>query len=1602
MDAINPGGAVVVPFTNTIRLHNVPDAKVAAVQNAEFVRVVDGNGYFDNTLLSRLRRVADVSVLAPEVAVALTSDVVIRLSDFTTYPPQPAGLTLPATAASITTDASYFGLNRFSRRGSEWVLYADDAGTSMLTGSPLPFSDYVNASTFSSTPASVLPGQDFLVSVSRGTSWTNTAFTTRSLPDQVRLFPMDAYYTGGLLGISRIDSFMDSRPRVNYTGAATYEFQSARPTSGAVDYTEIKDYGGPYMEATWTPAVATPVLTRYDGITKPAYGRNPGVSLRARDPGGDPLVFTTANIATQAKEVDVLLNPSTPDWLSRGVAPGDHIVCTVMHDYDVAGTPFTGAVSAITLSVGWQGWGRVSEIDPALPHVARVVGMDIHRLHTVGVILADNTLGGFSLDVAFPGQFGLTTKVVAAAPLAASTVPDGVEATLTIQIPDAPGTGYQTTHPGILPTTVTVLRSDTATTYTEGGAGAFGAVALELLSGTVDYVTGLITLVFDPAAIPPIGATFDVAYSYYTQDMYRAYWTAYRGEREMVTPEGVVVTSYDELAFAPSYLLHGVSTVVGHSMPSGYKTTPTAGGVDFLPGFHDSASIANVPFSVATNPHVGVWLRLDTNFYSTVTSLGGPAAELSYGAEVTSLTAVTGGASAPPQNLYSVARLQDAFAADVRAAVNESIVRTAVSLPYIEGALRVSNVSDTTTFAVDTTTSVLENSKGHSGFLLPHPMGSMWQLGTIPAPSQVAEWIANLSLTNQLVEVYDSVTATTDPVGIEVSGIPGSTPFPEAFTGTLNVDNNQIHLGGLTDVYIKAVSETPDTAGPITCTPASLLDTAKVLVQGADGSVSATSEFLSPTLLAYLTTAFDLGAATKALDNLALVIVNPSALTPAAPRVLNNVIGGVRIDWTFSDTVANLRWRLIRVSSTSLVDPRIVLQQGTDLNTVSGSAQVTSASGFTFTEDPTVVPIYLRVDAGDDTGDYLIISKGASSLTLETPLNATTSAVAFRVCQRPGGGVQLPLVRQTRVSLSGSAEGVDVPYRHPVDIVSSSFGGLNNDPISDTSSHGTGLGILSVNGGGTACTFATANVVSFITLGVQVNDVLRLDGQDDPLRYFYVTAVSANTLTLDRLEPTVTSAITGQSFTLGHPSLGTATLRFLDPTFISTDQSTVLTSTIDGVDYRFRPSPAESALLYRSPVSTSGILVDAFGGLNKVLKSSSVDFFKHGVAAGDTVQILSRVIYSQGLSSSTGYTLAGKSLVIAVAGVYTTVVFTGTNPLTLDDIVSDINAVMQDKLLASVVETAHATTWKISIASRNAVEIVDAGSTNILTTLGFTVASDRKNTLPSTMVASFTVDSVSYAAGFASITLTATTTATIDDEVFVRILRASEQRLYPADLVQDATGLWAGTIRVTSMDPLSVVALTEGAAMTVTGHTSLGYDLTVENENYSYSMGEQCALRVTSIMVGPSAEDLSVAYVLPSARVTVEYERSQQVQDVQSYMLNPEVRVVNHNPLVRHFLPAYPLISIVYSGNQSAAQVRTAVSDFLQTLYPNKPLEVFDLAAVLAKLNIQYVTFPQEVAAITHDSARLVRVVRARDILVLGKRYHLMGDTSNVAVNRVG
>ena len=1610
LPVISAGDGTEFPFTHTIRMYSVPVTEQAAIQAAEYIRVVDGNAYFNGKLLSRVREIEGVHVESPGVLDPAAVDIVIRTKDFEIYPPQ-ASVTTPSGAGSLLTDDDAQGFNRHSRRGSEWVLYGNDAGTDKVTGAPLPFTDYIDASALSGTPTSVEVGRDFLVAISEGVAsqWGNVAFPAMS--NHIKTYPLDAYYTGNRLGISRVDSFLDSKSRVVYSGAATYDFQSDRNKSGALDTVQVLDFGAPDMVNTWTPAAGTPVLSRYDGITKTAYGRNAGVAIRGWDTGSTT-VYTDVNITTVSKDVDVALHPSTTDWLGRGIAPGDYVCCTVFEDYDQLGlgvaAGFDGEIANVTSKLQWQGWGRVDSIDPLLPHIARVKGMDFTQLR------ANHLLTGFS--TAADAMFNLTTHVVVAYTSVPSPVPDGVLDTFVFTLPDAPGPGHHALHPGILPSSFFMAPSYFgAPLLTDNGSGLiFDA---HLSSGTIDYVTGVVTLVFDPLHIPPAGTTFSVWYQYYVQDMYRSYWTAYKGEREMVAPDGAIVNSYDEFAFAPAYKLHNEALKdVSHPATMGYRTLPTAS----VTGLADNNSSSNINYDQGggvKNSYVGVWIRLGKSFYSNSESLGNSPAALAVGADVINVypdgAAISGttGVAYIPQDLYIKDRYSTEFNQIIRGAVTADTIRTVTSLPFSEAAKAITNATDTASFNVELANVDLENSKSHDGYLIPHPMGSKWTDTNVAlSPLTPAAWNVNLDLGNQLVEVYDAITTTTGPVGIVVSQIPGSTPFPDFFEGGLVVESNQIHLGGMTDVYLKGTDEENDVTGNITCSPHSILDSAEVLASGIDGSTTATtSDFISPTLSSFLATKFSLGALTKSLGNLAVVLTTPNSLTPSSFRIIHNIVNGAKIDGTFSDTVANLEWRLIDVNSVSLTEPLTVVQQGLDLATTAGSAQVTTPSGFTFPQDPLTNSIYLRItESNADRAEYQVLTKGAGVLTLESPLTITASSVDYKIYIKQGTGADLPLVRIKGVSISGDDAGVVVPYKHPVDIISSSFTGLNDDPISDSSSHGTGTGTLDTNG--TAVTFTTATAVDFVNLGIIKYDVLRMEGQDDPLRYFYVTGFANSlgtndVLILDRAESTVTGPITSQSFLLGHPAVGTGTCVFMDPTFISVDKDAIFSyADTDGATYKFRPSPAESAKLFESTYNYTDVTISNNGGVPKQLDSTAVDFFKHDIAPGDTVQILSKVIESQNLSSFNTYNLAGKTLVISVNNIKNTVVFSGSNPRTLDDLVADVNRALQDKLKMEVVEVVAGVTWKLRISSSHDLALLDEGSVGILASIGFTVPADWVNTAPTTLVSSFTVDSMAYntVSGATSIVLTATSTGAVGDMVFIKVLRATEQRLYPAEMVQQTTGLWHGALKLTSYDPFVADIVLADSQFTVAGHESLGYDVTVTNTNYTYSLGEECFIRLSASMLGASATSFDNVYTLPGGTVVVDYDRSQPVEDVQSYMLNEEVRVVCNNPLVRHFLPAYPTFSVQYTGTPTSDAIKDKISEYLATLYPNKPLEVFDLTTVLSKQGLNYVSFPQEASFLTHNESRVLQIVRSKDIVSLGKKYHVMGDIDAVTVTRIG
>lgn len=1607
---IGPLANTFLPFTNTLVLHNVPIAKATAVANSKFLRVFDGNGYYDDLQLSRVREIDEVAAAFSAVDGAGGGvDITIRVKDFVVYPKRPS-LTDQSTSVQLYTDGVLHPFNRYAREGSAHRLTVEDAGADVAIGAPLPVTDYVTTATMTGAPTSVEYGKDFLVMVAAdaGSLHSNTAYhatDSESLATTFRVLPMDAWYTGGILGVARADSFMLDKDRSGFSGASTFAYSPEKAVSASTNTLKVIDCGCPAFTQPWSVVPATPDNTRFDGVTLETWSKNAGAAMYLAE--GDGSAYVDITIGADAKSTYVLLEPSTSTWLERGVAVGHHIALGLCVSAFGLTKPTPGAL--IGSNLAWSGWGRVDYIDPADPHKLRAVGVDWYSAHLAN-------LHGLSASAA--GQLSTTLATLDySAPDYDKTVATsgGVLATLSINVINYPGMGpgldgvagvVLTGTPSSGGGTLTLTGQADGTldlSWTVGVPGSASGV------GTINYATGDVVADISAAGIlnpNPGPVTLAVVYQYIVQDQYRLMWTVYEGQHDIVTSDGVVKKSYTDLVLPPAYGLVGATHNVMHMAPAGYRYNN--GGAVSSGYFGTLSENHGIAFNNTTNIQHGFWIRLSKSFNALHASLGKTPVEACQAAELLDNEDYDAGLDAV-QALYPKDRYPVAEAADtIRTGTSHEHILNMTSLPVQQGAIAISDPTGTPTYDI---TPDAENPHQHGGFLIPHPFGGKWDDGT----SAIAKnaYVNNLDLQNQMVHLYDSETVTTEPGGIQVSGIPGSTPFPGSFNGPISVNDNEIHIGGMTDVYVIGSAVDEATTNLITMTPEDLLG-AEVVAANVDGNwVAGSSTFNSLELESAVLTEFGIGAGLNGhLGNYVVQLVNPPSSEPTFFRILNNVAGGVIIDGTFSaGPFANVGWRLLKTCTTSLPDPVVVVQQDVTLFTSAGSKTATLGP-ITFLEDPALVPLFLEVGSGADKGEYSITSKLASTVELDVPMLETASALPFRVYRKQDAALSLPLVRVANVSLAGDSAGIAVPYMHPVDAVASSFAGINNDPVT-----GTAATLTNATGGAKLVADSAAGT-NFVTLGVLVNDVVRLDNQPDGLKYFYVTAFDAtnnanDTLVLDR-EITVTAAITGVTFTVGHPSVGTAKLYFQAPTYIEIGPSTEF-SYVDPLDVtrRFRPSPAEESLVYLSHQLSTDLSVSAEPTMTSTLLiADSVNYFTHGVEVGDEVSILTRDIYSStfSLSGKSNILCANKTLMLNIDGANYPVIFGGTDPRTLDDVAADINAAVGSLVYAVVVEIVVGVSWRLELKSRSNVEVVDEGSVGILNTLNLT--SSLKNN-PATLVKNYQVKAVTYdtvsnktwleiEAGPSGDVPQLVTAGYGNEYVYIQVNRKKYQRVYPGDMVLGDTGVYSATVRLTSFDPLEEDETPVGQQLAVSGYESFGYELVVENNNYSYSQGEVVSLRTTPVVLPIAATSLETVYAVAGATVTVGYDYSSLTYEIQDYLLDPENRVVNNNPLARHFLPAYPAMAIDFRGSVATSTVTTRVEEYLKSLYPNEPLEVFDLTSVLSTLGLDYVSFPQEAAFLTHDRDRKRSMVRSNDVVALNKKFHIMGDLGLVVVNRIG
>ena len=349
---------------------------------------------------------------------------------------------------------------------------------------------------------------------------------------------------------------------------------------------------------------------------------------------------------------------------------------------------------------------------------------------------------------------------------------------------------------------------------------------------------------------------------------------------------------------------------------------------------------------------------------------------------------------------------------------------------------------------------------------------------------------------------------------LTLSGIPGGILFPDTADGTVAVPDDEIHIGGATDVFVRGSDL--DTAALIL---SSVVDDSPLL-QGQS------LDILDPTGTVELEdlvlgTSYGVGDETyDMLENavgLTLQIMDPPVA--GSYRVLSvTQTNGLSPTLVVTPSpsypiAAKFRWRLLDELDIDLVEPKETKIGGSDLETVQGVDVVETTSGVDFQSYGVGVGDILRIYTGSLLiGDYTVkqvLSPLFQKVQVDRALPATVSGVKYAIFRKNSdGGVQLPFVRVTSIDLldtSNQPVGTTVPYAKPVDIQTRSFAnashgvkiegndfvlGLVGQRIQDGFADVNGLTLnFSWTGGAALVTFsgATTTVASAIT---QINSAI--------------------------------------------------------------------------------------------------------------------------------------------------------------------------------------------------------------------------------------------------------------------------------------------------------------------------------------------------------------------------------------------------------------------------------------------------------------------------------------------------------------------------------
>ena len=1074
---------------------------------------------------------------------------------------------------------------------------------------------------------------------------------------------------------------------------------------------------------------------------------------------------------------------------------------------------------------------------------------------------------------------------------------------------------------------------------------------------------------------------------------YCLFWTVFVGQSELVDASGQQFTSFTELAFPPS-VLQQPSTDLMVAAPGPTEFRPDGAALLRFNGMSRPDGLTAHGFSDGENPATAVWVRLPRSIAEHDPLTGGAPVDwmqfrrlcwldspalVVEGQEIPVSSPFT--PSAALRALYPAARLLGgdtvALDNDTPSPATGLVLAQPAALPYATGHQLMFDGAQPE--LEDTADNPLKD----VGFFVPSPF-----IG--PVGAQLLAEQAPSSVSRQFT----------------VAGIPGGVPFPSQYATRPVFESDQVHIGGALDAYVKPGATTRPQPIQLDVVPENTLDLQAVVFTGADGEIDYATprQFKSTALTGWLAARFplaDLSEESVALGALSLELVNqPVGVvhTPLAVRITHNIVGTdcVAIDGEFdafdSGVFQDVQFRVVHYADVSLERPTRTLQEGADLRAVAGERAVTIPSGVRFQE---TVGVVVRVGAPGNEEEFAVLSKSSTQLVLSGAPRVGGTGIPYRVFVTQPDAAVPAILRVTSAALGG-ADGTPVPYRHPVGLYMEALAGLGDDPLGPQD-----FGPLSLSEGATGLRVQATS--SFSQQGIGLHDVVVLPELSEGDQFYHVVGVETvaepgDRLLLDRL-PRNVYPTTVSTYTLGHPAVGTLRAWFLTPTLFRVGPETLFEHVdANGVRLLFRPSPAEFAELSSPDELATDVLASVVGGA-LVLSSASKNWAACGIRAGDTVELVSRVLRSEA-HTATDVAAAGRQLRLLIDGVPAAISFVGTDPLPLSAVVSRINQVLGSRVRASLVTDGPST--YLELASPARLEILGSSQASLLTALKLSVGENR--------VPGFGVDTevqrLRHVAGEAY-RLEAEAPADLDvgfsGAVFARVKRPRAQMFMPRDM-QQVGGLHWADITVTSLVPRSSALVAPAGALQAVpsgdapAYESVGYEVLTENPVYSFSARERLWIRVTSLVLPPTAATCGELTSAVRGLLSVQYETAPEVRLAQRVLSDPALRNMTSNPLARHFLPAYPVLSLVISGGISRARIEQELRDLFVSLYPNRPLVWTDVTDALRRAQVSRIQGPLRVGYLVHDADRRIRLLLSEDAVSLPAGYHVMGELEHVSI----